>query len=263
MIIDSHTHLNKANEENDFLDGVKRLIVLADENKVDKIVVIANTVEGTNCASTKEILRSVNDTDRFYVIGSPNVTAERSDINYFEDLLKLKKVIGLKLFPGHEKFYPTDKICEPVYKLAQKYSCPVVIHTGINTGDYDCAKYNDPKYIVDIANKYPSLKIIIAHYFWPKMDYCFDITKNIPNIYYDTSAMADAEVIALSGGVDKVIEVLEKTVKVKPYSVIFGSDFEMCSQREHIDLVNKLHISDKVKTDIYYNNFQKCYGINI
>jgi predicted TIM-barrel fold metal-dependent hydrolase len=47
----------------------------------------------------------------------------------------------------------------------------VIIHTGINSGDFNCAKYNDPKYVVEVARKYPKLKIIIAHYFWPKKSY--------------------------------------------------------------------------------------------
>ena len=175
-------------------------------------------------------------------------------------MLKNHKIIGLKLFPGHERFYPTDKICQSVYKLALKYDCPVVFHTGINSGNLDCAKYNNPKFIVEVAKKYPNIKIIIAHYFWPRMDYCFEITKDIPNIYYDTSAMADYEVVGLSGGLEKVVDILEKTAKIKSYSIIFGSDFDMCDQKAHIELIQKLMLPSIAKDDIFCNNFRKCFG---
>jgi predicted TIM-barrel fold metal-dependent hydrolase len=235
------------------------LIASADKNQLDKIVIIANTVLGTNCAHTREILETIGDSQRFWVIGAPDIINQKPEFEYYERLLKVKKIIGLKLFPGHEPFYPTAKICQPVYKLALKYQCPVVIHTGINSDDTDCAKYNDPRHIVEIAKQYRDLKIVIAHYFWPKMDYCFAVTKNVPNIYYDTSAMADGEVATLSGGINKVATILEKTIKVKPQGVIFGSDYDMCVQNEHLDLIKKLKITKSERENIFYKNFLACY----
>ena len=262
MIIDSHTHLTKTDDESDFSVGLKRLLSKADNNGVDKIVVIADSEPNTITADTKSVIDNVGDNDRFYVIGSPNVMNDDDNgLPYIEELLEAKKIIGMKLFPGHESFYPTDKRCEPVYELAMKYDCPVVIHTGINSGDFDCAKYNDPKYIVEVAKKYPKLRVVIAHYFWPEMDYCFDLTIDVPNIFYDTSAMADDEVVELSGGIEKVANVLERTAKVKPGSVIFGSDSLMCDQKQAIELIERLDISETERKAIFSTNFEKCFSI--
>ena len=261
MIIDAHTHLNKTNDEPDFLRAANRLLVEADENGVDKIVVIANTISGTNCASTEEIIDGISDNDRFMVIGSPNIMDEnKTKLDYLEELLKNGKIIGLKLFPGHEKFYPTDDRCTLVYELAIKYNCPIVIHTGINIGDFDCAKYNDPQHIIKVAQKYPSLRIVIAHYFWPKIDYCFEVTSNVSNIYYDISAMADDEVMNLSGGFNRIKLILERTNRIKSNSIIFGTDYDMCSQKKHIELIKKINISNGDKQNIFANNFMKCFN---
>lgn len=262
MIIDSHLHLNKHDNENDFSQALIRLADTLNKNKIDKAVIIADDIKNGNCADTWQAMSAINKNDRFFLIGSPNIQdVNQDDWNFFEKNLVDRKLIGLKLFPGHEPFYPTDARCIKVYELAKKYNVPVVFHTGINTGDTECAKYNDPKYIVEIANKYPDVNFVIAHYFWPELDYCFEVTNQIPNIYYDTSAMADQEVVDASGGIDKVKEIIIKTLDSKPYSVMFGSDHDMCSQSDHLKLVEGLGISEKLRSDIMVKNFLDCFGL--
>jgi predicted TIM-barrel fold metal-dependent hydrolase len=262
MIIDSHAHLNKTDEELDFSGGLKRMVSECQKNSVDKIVIIADSEPNTNTARTDEIIDCVGEDDCFYVVGSPYIMGDNpNELDYFETMLRQRKIIGLKLFPGHETFYPTDDICLPVYELALKYNCPVIIHTGINSGDFDCAKYNDPKYIVEIAKKFPKLRIIIAHYFWPEIDYCFGLTKDSENIFYDTSALADPEVLELSGGKKKMKQILESTLAAKPHSVMFGSDYGSCNQKLHIDLINELNISDTQRTEVFSTNFLTCFNL--
>jgi Tat protein secretion system quality control protein TatD with DNase activity len=92
MIVDSHTHLNRTGDEPDFLLATKRLLAEADKNGIDKIVIIANTISGATCASTTEILNSIGDNNRFFVVGSPNTMDDRKNsLVYFEELLRNKK----------------------------------------------------------------------------------------------------------------------------------------------------------------------------
>jgi len=262
MVIDSHLHLNKLGSELDFKQALGRLASTLDKNQVDKAVIIADDIKGGNCADTWHALSAIKDETRYYIIGSPNIqNMDEGDWDFFEENLADKKLIGLKLFPGHESYYPTDPMCTKVYELAAEYDVPVVFHTGVNSGDMDCAKYNDPKYIVDVANQYPNVRFIIAHYFWPKLEYCYDLTHKSPNIYYDTSAMADPEVVEMCGGIDIIKSILERTICDKPYSVMFGSDHDMCPQDEHINLVRRLNISDDAKDDVFCNNFLECFGL--
>lgn len=262
MIIDSHLHLNKTDSEADFGQAFSRLVGDLNINKVDKAVIIADDIKNGNCADTWHALSVVGNNDQFFVIGSPNIQdISQSDWDFFEDNLANKRLVGLKLFPGHEPFYPTDPRCNKVYELAEKYSVPVMFHTGINTGDTECSKYNDPKYILEIANKYPNVNFVIAHYFWPKLDYCFEMTSRVSNIYYDTSAMADQEVVDMSGGIDKIKEIIIKTLAIKPYGVMFGSDHDMCVQSDHIKLIEKLGVPEKIKNDILSQNFLDCFKL--
>jgi len=262
MIIDAHLHLSKEETEENFNNAKERLFANLAENKISSAFVVADNLIDTNCANTKTLVKLFEKDQNIFIIGSPNLLNPRKDeIEYLDNLLKNKAIIGLKLFPGHDPIYPTDPRCDAVYSLCLKYDVPVVIHTGINSGDFECAKYNDPKHIVEIAQKYPDLKIVIAHYFWPEMQYCYEITKPYKNIYFDTSAMADDEVIELSGGIEKVSDILEKTIIDKPENVLFGTDYPMCDTKKHIDLINNLKISQELKAMVFNVNAKKIFNI--
>jgi len=138
---------------------------------------------------------------------------------------------------------------------------PLIIHTGINSGNKKIAKYNDPKHIIKIAKSFPKLNIIIAHYFWPRLDYCLKITEGFDNIFFDTSAMADPEVVKESGGIKKVRQILTKTINRRSNSVLFGTDWPICKIKKHIDLINSLPISDKDKKNIFYKNSINLFNL--
>jgi predicted TIM-barrel fold metal-dependent hydrolase len=261
-IIDAHLHLNKKSVETDFSAAIERLNTTLDNNGVHQAAIIADDIKNGDCIDTWELLKYPELKKRYYLIGSPNILdMQAGDWQFFADNLKNKNLIALKLFPGHEPFVATDKRCNKVYQLALKHHVPVVFHTGANSNDLKPLEYNDPRYMVQIAQQNPTLKIVIAHYFWPQIDYCFDLTVHIPNIYYDISALADPEVTQACGGIPKVKDILMKTIQVKPSSVMFGSDYDMCDQKTHLDLINSLKISTSAKHDILGRNFGRCYNL--
>jgi len=79
------------------------------------------------------------------------------------------------------------------------------------------------------------------------MEYCYELTKDLKNIYYDTSAMADQEVVEASDGWDNVRQILKKTILKKPDNVIFGTDWPMCPVDKHIQLIKELEINSAIE----------------
>ncbi len=262
MIIDSHLHLTKMTENETHEDALVLLKENMVKNNIDKAIIIADNIIGSDCADTDTLLKLLKTENNFYMVGSLLVLDySQADLDKFDNLLKEKKIIALKLFPGHDPYYPTDARCEPIYELCLKHDCPIIIHTGINIGDEDCAKYNDPKHIVEVAKKYSKLKIVIAHYFWPKMEYCHEITKPYDNILFDTSAMADIDVVEATGGIEKVKNILEQTIKEKPNGVMFGTDYPCCEIKPHVDLINSSNISQEEKEKVFSGNSIEVFKI--
>jgi hypothetical protein len=260
MIIDCHRHLSITEENKTYEDAAKALLLDMKQNGVSKSVIIADNVEESGTADIETLIRIFDDHKEISLIGAINPFDQPEDkLAKIEKLILEKKIIGLKLYNGHDKIYPTDQRCFSTYELCNKHSIPVMMHTGANSGDSEAAKFNDPKMIVEIANKFPHLKIIISHYFWPRLEYCYETTKDIPNIFFDTSALADHEVIDESGGVQKVKDILKKTIHDRNDRVLFGTDYGMCKTKDHIDLINSLEITDDLKDRIFSKNFLDLY----
>jgi uncharacterized protein len=266
MIIDSHIHIST------YSDNAKNLkeafILFLEEmkkNNLSAAIIIPDNVEGSDkIADLYKAIELIGDRKNLFLLGSPQIIQRgSSEIKKYQKLLEDGRVKGIKFFPGHDPYYPTDERCLPYYELCEKFDVPVLFHTGENSGDSECAKWNDPKYIVEIAKKYPKLKVIITHYFWPKMEYCYETTKEIPNIYFEIAAMADAEVIEASGGIEKVREILRKTIMERPGKVMFGSDWPMCKIEEHIELVKSLKSASDVEGKIFRDNAIKIYKLSL
>ena len=232
------------------------------KNAIDYSIVIPDNLQNSACANLETVISLIKNEPKLCALGTLKITEiNTANLEKIEKLCKKRIIRGFKIFPGHDPVYPTDKRWCPVYNLCQKYDFPLMIHTGVNTGNEKCAKYNDPKHIVKIAKLYPKLNIIIAHYFWPKLDYCFSVTNGIDNIYFDTSGLADPEVVSASGGIEKIRKILTKTIKRKGDSVLLGSDWPMCNTKKHIDLIQSLPITKEEKNGVFYENSLKLFRL--
>ena len=196
-----------------------------------------------------------------FVMGTIDIETQGTDwIKNLATMARQRQIVGMKIFPGHDPIYPTDPRLAPVYGLCQASGMPAVIHTGWNSGHPEAAEFNDPKYIVQIAEQYPSMKTVIAHFFWPEVEYCHDVTHGCPNIYYDTSGLADEEVVAATG-LSRIQAILVKTLQEDPKRVVFGSDYAMCDRRDHIKMIEELPVTEDVRQGVFWRNAAELFNL--
>jgi len=254
MIIDSHLHLPGIRKGGSFEDSKKTLLKDLERNKIDYAILIPDNVPGSDIGDLDTLLELTKDDRQLFLMGTLNILKDKKSIlSKLDSLFENKRIVGIKIFPGHDPIYPTDKRLIQVYELCMKYDSPVVIHTGWNSNNPEVAKYNDPKHIIKIAKKFHGLKIVISHYFWPNVEYCCNLTRPFPNIYFDTSGLADEEVIRETG-LEKIEKVLMETARERPDNLLFGTDYAMCDIKKHINLVNSLELSAMYKEKIFYGN---------
>ncbi|MFB6291124.1 MAG: amidohydrolase family protein [Candidatus Bipolaricaulia bacterium] len=262
MIIDSHLHLPPVGDSKDFKKAKGELISEMARAGIDYAVVIPDNIQGSDIGDLGTVLGLVEDEPRLFALGAIDVKKQGADwLDKLDKHLKEGKIKGIKIFPGHEPIYPTDERYKPLYKLCSKYDYPVVVHTGANSDDSGAVKYNDPKHIVEVAKDFPKLKVVIAHYFWPQVEYCFEVTKRYDNIFYDTSALADKEVLEKTGE-EEVKNVLEKTLANDSQNVLFGTDFSICDCEAHLDLVDSLDISESVRERVLWKNASDVFNLD-
>ncbi|MFH1307759.1 MAG: amidohydrolase family protein [archaeon] len=263
MIIDAHLHLPSVKKGESFEDSKKKLLSDLKESKVDYAIVIPDNIHGAPIGDLDTSLKLFEKEKNIFLLGTIDIRIEgKETIDKLDKLMEVGKIKGIKIFPGHDPIYPIDEGLSPLYRLCIKYDYPLVIHTGCNSANPEAAKYNDPKYIVEIAKKYPKLKIVISHYFWPEVEYCYKLTIKLDNIYYDTSALADKEVLEETG--EKIMrKFLTNTIEEKPSNVMFGTDYAMCNIKDHINLINSLKISKENKEKVFWKNAVKLYRLKL
>lgn len=90
---------------------------------------------------------------------------------------------GIKLLPP-AGFYPNDRLCYPIYELANSKDLAVFVHTGPEFSPL-YSKYCYPVFMDEVASDFPDLKIVLGHAgfcWWPE---ALSVANNKPNIYLD------------------------------------------------------------------------------
>lgn len=251
MIIDAHVHLPVVDGCISLQQKKKRLLHEMSANQVDKCIVISDSCSESSIGSMDECVKLFEDSDKVYVIGGISPFFE-----FQTQLLKLRKyldkklIVGIKLFTGHEEFYLTDEILKEVYELAIQYNVPVLFHSG-----WDNREYGDVNVAAEIAKKYPELKLVCCHCFYPELEKCMSLTE-FQNVFFDLSSIADD----LRNTPD-IHSMVKKIIDAVPERVLFGSDYSCCSQREHIEFIKGLKLEKYIKDNIFWRNAMKIYRL--
>lgn len=263
MIIDAHVHLPAISERRTYEQAKALLIKDMKKDQVDYAVLIPDNLPNSSIGDVPTCLGLVKDTPGLFLMGTIDIQTQGQEwIEELEWLISQRQIVGVKIFPGHDPIYPTDRRLDPVYDLCQAYDIPLVVHTGWNPGHPEAAQYNDPKYIVQVAEQYPEMKIVISHFFWPEVDYCYEMTHAYPHIYYDTSGLADQEVIEATG-LERIQTVLLKTLEGNPKKIVFGTDYAMCNRKEHVAMIKQLPVAPDVRDGILWRNAVKLFSLPV
>lgn len=144
-----------------------------------------------------------------------------------------KKVLGIKIHSVcHE--YDINEYADKIFSFANELGCLVLMH---------------PDKILDMiqyADKYPNMKLIIAHLGSLEHIEAIKCAKH-GNIYTDTS-----------GGASNLNNVVEYAVeKVGSEKIFFGTDNYSCAFQ--VGRIQYANISNKDKENIFYNNAKACF----
>lgn len=264
MIIDSHTHLAKTGER---VVTKEDLIKSMDEAGIDYSLVIANKTGNEIGTTTDEVVEISETSPRIKAVGNLDVSSfSEQQLQHLFDLLNKGKIVGVKLYPGYEDYYPTDERLSPLYKFCQENNKPVIFHTGILLiGLPGILKQVHPLNIDEVANKFPDLKIVMAHFGNPWiMDTAAVMYKN-KNVYTDLSAFF-TEYKSLSE--TEIKSFLVNLQQFKDFvgdfkKCLFGTDFPLYSQKEYLDAVKQLPLTDEEKELVFWRNAKEIFNLNI
>ena len=266
MIIDSHTHLdNVINDKSSNEERLKSLLVNMKTNKVEHALVLADveSLPHEKFMTNEELAKLIWPYSNLHLIGKvPLKSAKNSKyLKKIRDLIKEKIMLGIKLYPGYENFYPQDKIYNKVYDICEEFDVPVMIHSG-DVMDKGFLKYARPLNVDELANNRPELKIIICHMGNPWVLDTAAVTSKNKNVYADTSGLFYKN---LTPKIKKFLEnKIEEFIQWNEHGekLIFGSDWPITSIKDSISLIRDLpHFSEKEKEMIFHKNAKRLFKI--
>lgn len=259
MIIDAHTHL----------DGdrftAQDLLASMDKAGIDYSLLFADSAAIQSGIATQQVVEICQEHPRLKAIG--NVEFRKLDSSQIRELasyLKQKKIYGVKLYPGYEDFYPLEEKLFPLYEQCQDLAKPVIFHTGLLQQDLPGKlKQSHPLNIDELAQRFPHLKIIMAHFGNPWVIDATMVAWRNKNVYVDLSGYFGKEIPKSHIRFFKMdLEILSGWLQGF-HKCLFGTDAPIAYQDEYLKVVNQLPLSDKEKALVFWKNAQELFGLEL
>ncbi|MBT2689160.1 amidohydrolase family protein [Bacillus sp. ISL-47] len=176
-------------------------------------------------------------------------------LNRLEMDLHKPNVVGIKIYLGYYPYYAYDEVYEPVYALAEKYSVPVVFHTGDTYSERGLLKYSHPLAIDEVAVKHRNVNFMMAHFGDPWTLTGAEIIYKNSNVYADLSGLiVGTEKELTKRREDRFLDHLRHAlVFADSYDkLLFGTDWPLAPIGPYIDLIKGL-IPEEHHDDVFYN----------
>lgn len=258
MVIDSHTHIGDGKTEKDLLASM-------DKAGIDYALLIADSSAPNYKTTTEEVIRICEKNPRLKAIGClgyGNLSSEHVDrlIRY----LKQGKIHGIKLYPGYEDFYPYNEKLLPFYEKMSQLGKPIIFHTGLlQQGLSGKLKQSHPLNIDEVAQRFPDLKIVMAHFGNPWVIDATMVAWKNKNVYVDLSGYFGNTIPRAHVRFFKYdLRIL--TGWLQGYSkCLFGTDFPIAPQDEYLKVVKSLPMIKEERELVLWKNAKEIFNLNI
>jgi len=223
-------------------------------NKLFLLPLDLTTTEG-GCVGTNDEVEALVKSYPGRFIGFASVDPHREDaLDVLEKAFTKQNLMGLKLHPSKQKFYPSDEIMNPIYELCLKYNRPIIFHSGVSMEPGTLVKYSHPLEFEEIASKYPKLRICLAHFGWPWVKETCMLMLKYRNVYTDTAMLYfdnPKEFYAQCLGVDIGPHWIERSLR---HQVMFGSDEPRLEMLRMIRAIREMDMRESTKDMILGEN---------
>jgi uncharacterized protein len=264
VIVDCHVHLNDyhADRRAPTEEHLARLRAQMDKHGLDHCMVLTSYLVNTERPSAKRLLDLMADDPRLHVVEGLGVTApEPVDWEAVGQRLRDRLTLGLKIYPGYEHVYPTDKAFLPAIELAAKHRVPIMIHTGDTYAPRGKLKYAHPLHVDEVAVDHPDVDFIICHMGNPWFRDTAEIIYKNQNVHADISGLVLEQFTA---PLEKMMrEDLEEVILYTgdPDSILYGTDWPLVSMGAYLRFVEQLNLEAEHREALMGKNAARIFRL--
>lgn len=256
LILDCHVHLNDYTKTGVSTIGrIDRLLEVMKENGVGQALVLSSYLANVDRPSVAQLVEALKPHPQLRLVEGISLSGGAPlDLQATEARLKDGTVVGLKLYPGYEHYYPTDRLCVPVYDLAAKYGVPVMFHSGDTYAKRGKLKYSHPLLIDDVAVDHPDLRIVVCHLGNPWFRDCAEI------MYKNDNVRADISGLVLGSFEQRFESWLAAQVRDvilyagNPEDIMFGTDWPLVEMAPYLRFVRSLELPEDQERMLLHDN---------
>jgi hypothetical protein len=270
MIIDSHVHIGRLDDSpyaaTTFEQNLASLLKEMRSAGVDKALILPGYRKHEKTDPLmRTVLKVTEGRKNVFITGSIDVLDHsQDDIDELDGLMAKRRIIGIKLYPGYQHFFPYDPVCEPIYKLCLKHDVPVIFHSGdtLSTGETAAkVRYAHPLAIDDVAADHPDLKIVIAHMGNPWFLDCAEVLYKNNNVYADLSGLVVRTPLDSPYGRLLRAKINELIVFSSPRKLLYGTDWPLGEMKPYLKFVKSLGLGKTDLDYVMYKNAAWLFGV--
>lgn len=167
---------------------------------------------------------------------------------------------GVTITPFWAGLTAADPQLDEVFKLCSDLNITAWIHTSINRSAGTSMYLEHPRYIDDIAVRYPKLRIVAGHGGWPWVLEMVAVASRHQNVFIDTSSYLPSHMAASGSGWETLIYHMQHVLKDK---VVFGSMWGILGRRidSLVAEAERIGLPDDVLNRWLHTNFGRALGI--
>lgn len=159
---------------------------------------------------------------------------------------------GIKIHPDYMGHDINDKSFDRVFEICSAKDIFIITHAGFDVCSPDHI-HATPAMIREIIDRYPSLKLVAAHFGGNMM--FDDVLDKLcgRDVYIDTSLVYVEDYDR-----DELSAVLRSHA---PERILFGSDVPWCPPDENVRFIESFGLGDRINEMIFYSNAAELLGL--
>lgn len=263
MVIDFHTHtfperiakasiesLSKCSGITSHTDGtVSGLRRSMEENGVDLSVILPVVTKPAQFETVNKVAAKVCEADDG-LLSFGGIHPDCSDIRQKIREIKELGLKGIKIHPAYQEVYMDDIRYLRILEAATEQGLIVSVHAGVDIGLPEPVYAAVEKILHAIRETKPE-KLVLAHLGgWKEWDAVEEMIAG-ENVYLDTAFLEDY----ISDG--QLLRIIKKHGADK---ILFGTDCPWSGQRESIERLQRLPLSEEERKLIFSQNAEKLLG---
>lgn len=189
----------------------------------------------------------------------------KDSLPFIEAHLKRKECVGIKLYPGYNRYWIYDDVFAPLYDLAVRYDKPVAVHTGLTASPDARLKYSHPSVLDEAATNFRRVQFVMCHFGEPWFTDAAAVLEKNPNVAADLSGILEGKIPDFAAFCEKKRFYIERLRGWLAYldsydRMMFGTDWPLANLSDYIAFTKEI-VPEEHWAKVFAGNAERIYHL--